>query len=412
MKKATLTLLTTLALISCKEKELPSLGDQTQTVFDNEVICFNPDLYPNGYNADKDPNTLRLVNGRIVLKKIKMPEYKRDVNVEAEITVQSNGDRWDKSGSCFIIPANSQINMIEVAKGTAKYPAVDSTLYQKLVGIVNGENYIPTVEIMRFMTPFGVGHYSKDTLSYPKRMPVFVDGWAENVSWKQDITDLYGMMTDSVWVGIYIDSWDKNGYKASVKFNFDENKAPSFPMKPKKVEPLINTVYYVGQTYPAIFADQDVKVDFDVPANAKNVELKYIVTGHGGHSGGDEFVRRENILSIDGDTVYQFVPWRTDCATFRRYNPTSGVWLRGRTAAYIDSKKGGYAEKNIEETIASSDLSRSNWCPGSDVAPQVIELSDIKPGKHTFTISIPEAQPMDGDKMNHWLVSAYLTWEE
>ncbi|MGL4780405.1 MAG: peptide-N-glycosidase F-related protein, partial [Bacteroidales bacterium] len=202
------------------------------------------------------------------------------------------------------------------------------------------------------------------------------------------------------------------GYKASLKFNFDENKAPTYPMSPKKVEPLINTVYYVGQSYPGIFADQDVKVDFEIPANAKNVELKYIVTGHGGHSGGDEFVKKENILSIDGDTVYQFIPWRTDCATFRRYNPTSGVWLRGRTAAYIDSKKGGYAEKNIEETIASSDLSRSNWCPGSDVAPQVIELNDIKPGKHTLTISIPEAQAIDGDKMNHWLVSSYLTWEE
>ena len=31
---------------------------------------------------------------------------------------------------------------------------------------------------------------------------------------------------------------------------------------------------------------------------------------------------------------------------------------------------------------------------------------------HRVTISIPNAQAIDGDKMNHWLVSAYLVWEE
>lgn len=29
-----------------------------------------------------------------------------------------------------------------------------------MVGIVAGEDYKPTVELMRFMTPFGVGHFS------------------------------------------------------------------------------------------------------------------------------------------------------------------------------------------------------------------------------------------------------------
>ena len=41
-------------------------------------------------------------------------------------------------------------------------------------------------------------------------------------------------------------------------------------------------------------------MDFDMPKAAKNVRLKYIVTGHGGHSGGDEFVEKRNIVSVDG----------------------------------------------------------------------------------------------------------------
>ena len=77
----------------------------------------------------------------------------------------------------------------------------------------------------------------------------------------------------------------------------------------------------------------------------------------------------------------------------------------------INSEK-GYAEKMIEEPVGSSDFSRSNWCPGSDVMPEEVELPDLQPGQHTFTVSIPEAMPVDGPKMNHWLVSAYLVWDE
>ena len=172
----------------------------------------------------------------------------------------------------------------------------------------------------------------------------------------------------------------------------------------------MNTVYYIGQTYPDIFARKDLSTDFTVPENAKNIRLKYIVTGHGGHSGGDEFVKRQNIVKVDGQTVLDFIPWRNDCASFRRFNPATGVWLEKRLASYISEK--GYAEKMIEEPVGSSDFSRSNWCPGSDVMPEEVELPDLQPGQHTFTVSIPEAMPVDGPKMNHWLVSAYLVWDE
>lgn len=153
-----------------------------------------------------------------------------------------------------------------------------------------------------------------------------------------------------------------------------------------------------------------MEIAFNIPENAKNVRLKYITTGHGGHSGGDEFRPQKNILSIDGEEILNFTPWRTDCVSFRRFNPTSGVWLRTRPMAYIG--RGGKREvKEIEEPLASSDLSRSNWCPGSDVTPEEINLQVIKPGNHTLTISIPESTPISDDKLNHWLVSAYLVWE-
>ncbi len=279
---------------AANHKELPALGNTHIQVFDKTPVCFRPDSFPNYTPANAD-GVIRLVNGRIILKKITLPDYKRDVDVTLKVTVASNGDRWDKSGSCFVLPKESVINLMNIAEGKRAFPAVDSTKYEKMIGIVPGQDYVPTLELMRFMTPFGVGYYSSDNDSLSsKRRPVYIPKWEKSVTWVQDITDLYPALEREAYVGIYID--------------------------------------------------------------------------------------------------------------------TTGVWLIPRVAAYIGDK--GYTTKEIEEPLASSDLSRSNWCPGSDVMPEEAVIGDLPAGKHSFKVSIPEAQQVDGNKLNHWLVSAYLVWEE
>ncbi len=391
-------------------KELPAKGDLNLAVFNKENIHFAPDMYPNYAEADTN-GVIHLVNGRIILKKIQIPDYQRDVTVSVKVTLASNGDRWDKSGSCFVIPKHSAINLLSIAQGKKKFPEIDSLKLENMVGVVPGKDYLPTIELMRFMTPFGVGHFSEndDSLS-SKRRPVYIPKWEKCVQWEQDITDLYSALKGEVYVGIFIDTWTKEGYVASMDLKIKETPVTCEKLVRRHVEPLMNTVYYIGQTYPDIFARKSVSTDFVLPEKAKNVRLKYIVTGHGGHEGGDEFVQKRNILSVDGKEVYSFVPWRDDCASFRRFNPATGVWLIKRLAAYISEE--GYKTKEVEEPLASSDLSRSNWCPGSDVTPEEISLKDLKAGKHTFTVSIPEAQPASGNELNHWLISAYLVWEE
>ena len=404
------SLFVALNVCAAGHKELPAKGDLNLTVFDKENIHFVPDTYA-GYSAAGADGVIHLVNGRIILKKIQIPDYQRDVTVSLKVTVASNGDRWDKSGSCFVLPKNSAVNLLSIAQGKKQFPAIDSLKLENMIGIVPGKDYLPTIELMRFMTPFGVGHFSAedDSLS-SKRRPVYIPKWEKCVQWEQDITDLYSALKGEVYVGIFIDTWTKEGYVASMELKIKETPVTCEKLVRRHVEPLMNTVYYIGQSYPDIFARKSVSTDFVLPKNAKNVRLKYIVTGHGGHSGGDEFVQKRNILSVDGKEVYSFVPWRDDCASFRRFNPATGVWLIKRLASYIGEK--GYTEKEVEEPLASSDLSRSNWCPGSDVVPEEAVIGTLAPGKHTFTVSIPEAQAVDGNKLNHWLVSAYLVWEE
>ena len=198
-------------------KNLPAKGDLHVPVFENVNVRFSPDTYPNNYNGADESGVYHLVNGRIILKKITLPAYKRNVSVNLKITLASNGDRWDKSGSCFVLPKSSAVNLLTIARDGAKFPPVDSLKLEKMVGIVSGKDYLPTVELMRFMTPFGVGYYSNnnDSLS-SKRRPVYIPKWESNVTWQQDITDLYPLLEGEAYVGIYIDTWTSEGYLVSA----------------------------------------------------------------------------------------------------------------------------------------------------------------------------------------------------
>lgn len=411
MKKTALTCaLLVCALSTSFAKKLATYGDRTEHVFSETAIHFAPGAYnKNGIEPDEN-GVIHLVDGRIILKKITIPEYERDMNINLYVKLRSNGDRWDKSGSLFVIPNESAINLLNIASGESKFPEVDSSKYEKLAGIIQGEGYKPNIEVLRFMTPFGVGYYSNDTL---KRKPVFVDGWAEDVNWHQNITELRSRLQGEVWVGAWIDSWTNEGYKIDVTIDFDELGYKEALQPKTHIEPILNSVYYIGpQSHPDIFARQDLQIPVEIPKGAKNVRLKYTVTGHGGHSGGDEFRPKENIILVDGEEVFRFTPWRTDCATFRRYNPSTYVWRIDREEEYRDPETKEMKTRTVNEPLGSSDLSRSNWCPGSDVVPETIALKDIKPGKHTITVSIPTATAADGDKLNHWLTSAHLIWEE
>ncbi|MBP3227281.1 MAG: N-glycanase [Bacteroidaceae bacterium] len=380
-------------------------------VFNRRVINFDEAEHPGSLCREAD-GTLVIANGRIVLRKVCLPRNKRDARATVSVRLRSHGDRWDKAGSVFVIPCSQAVSMLTVADGTRPYPPVDAALYENMRGIVSGDGYRPCVELIRFMTPFGVGfHTPQDSATAQHVKPTWLDRYEDFAEWSQDVTDRLALLQDSCYIGLAIDTWTHEGYEATVSLTMEESAVKGDKAVRRHVLPLVNTIEYYQQEYCDLFARRPLEVPFTLPRTARRAMVYYVSSGHGGHSGGDEFVPSENVVSLDGNEVCRYTPWRADCYSFRRFNPATGVWLVQREATYITSQ-GTRGQKVIEETLASSDLSRSGWCPGSDVPPMRIPLGTLAPGAHTLTIAIPTAQPAQEGRQNHWLVTAWLVWEE
>ena len=377
--------------------EVYSQNELNQLVFKDQPINFEGAV-------GLDSEVKKLQKGRLVYKKIEVPDFPEGTDVQIKLSLRSAGDRWDKTGSCFVVADSDLISILDISEGSKAFPS-ESGIDGAFFGVRKTNDYEPVIELMRFITPFGVGHYSNEEGAH--RKPVYIPKWEQEVQWESDITPLLKVVSNRFYIGVWIDSWTKEGYTIDLSLHYS-NRAH----KMIQVKPLLNTISYVdGQSLPDFFADKMLEQGFSFNKDVKNVKLHYTTSGHGGHSGGDEFSKRSNRLTIDKSMVLDFVPWRDDCASFRRFNPSSGVWLKKDSASYIDFEAKKYRVKEIEERIASSDLSRSNWCPGSIVEPVVIELGDMTAGDHKMTLDI-DASPAEKDKYNHWLVSAYLTYEE
>jgi len=360
---------------------------KTVTVFDNEQICFTNDI-KNPENQNLSDQTYRYAGGTLIIRKVKLPKVPADANVFAEITQRSNGDAYDRTGSIFIIPQDKKQSFLEgIQKGINTIPVYTDKHGIKFQGVVATDDYSPIIELVRFFTPFGVGHFN--TFRQVEGL-----NWKDSAQYKQDITELLPKLENEVWVGAFIGNYDKGGHKLSLRLKYHLNSMGKQPESTKKVWmcPLfatINVMEMGGQQYGRMFDNDTLRVRFNAPKGVKNVSLRYITTGHGGWENGDEFVKKQNEIFLNGSRIYSFTPWRTDCATYRPYNPASGNFWNG---------------------ISSSDLSRSGWCPGTLTNPVYIPVGDLKEGANEISVYIPLG-PTEGGSQSSWNISGILIGE-
>ena len=354
-------------------------------VFEDEQIHF-ADYEPFTQEIPFD-TTIHFSHGTLIVKRLKLPEFPAHYQLFAEIRQHSNGDAYDRSASVFVIPTEKTMSFKDgLTKGIEDLPVFVGRDGKEYQGIKAEKDYLPPVELVRFFTSFGAGHFNDK---------VQIDGleWAEENYYKQEVSELRDRLRGDVLIGVFIGNYDKGGHKVSLDLLAypGDDKWSDKPLKQHSI-PLFNTCNVLemsGQNYGRLFATDTLEVEVEIPDNAKNIRLRYISTGHGGWDGGDEFNPKENAIYIDGAKMFTHTPWRCDCATFRDQSPVSGNFWNG---------------------LSSSDYSRSGWCPGTATNPVYFDLSGLKPGKHTLRVAIPQGKD-EGESFSHWMVSGVLLYE-
>ena len=349
----------------------------TITIFKDQIINFSSE-------SKSNDTVLRFANGTIAVRKIKFPKIKPGSQIFADVTEQSNGDAYDRTGSFFIIPTDKELSFLNgLQNGVKTLPIYSNGNGKEYQGVVSTNNYQPLIEMMRFFTPFGIKQYNylelKDKI------------WLDKVYYRQDISDFANLLSEKeVWIGINIGNYDKGGHKVSANITIHPEDADS---KPREIIPLFctnNVMEMAGQEYGTMFNNEKgLEINFSLDKSMSNCKLRYIATGHGGWENGDEFVPKKNTIILDGKEVFSFIPWRQDCGSYRLYNPASG---------------------NFPNGLSSSDYSRSNWCPGMVTNPLYIDLGNLDAGNHTMQIKIPQGLP-EGTSFSSWNISGVLIGE-
>ncbi|UIR57623.1 GLPGLI family protein [Sphingobacterium sp. SRCM116780] len=346
-------------------------------IFNKQKISFS--------DNSKSDSILRFASGTVIVKKVKIPKITAGQDVFIQVTEQSKGDAYDRTGSVFIIPEDQGISFLDGMKnGMNTLPIYNNGNGKDYQGVIRTANYTPILELMRFFTPFGVSQFNYLKLKDKN--------WQDSVLYRQDIGELASAISDKdVYVGAFIGNYDKNGHEVSVEITIHPGSDNHKSLK--KLLPIFNSTNVMemgGQEYGTMFnKEKGLEVTFELKEEAKNVQLRYITTGHGGWGDGDEFVPKTNSIYLNDQLAFSYTPWRNDCGSYRLSNPASGNFANG---------------------LSSSDLSRSNWCPGTVTYPIYIDLGVLKAGKHTIRVQIPQGEN-EGTSFSSWNVSGVLLYD-
>src|SRR5690606_9633732 len=242
-----------------------------------------------------------------------------------QLIEKSNGDAYDRTGSIFMIADDQPQTFLDGMKnGMNTLPMYTNGDGDEYPGMVRTDSFSPVYELMRFFTPFGVSHFNE-------RANLMGKTWQDSVIYRQDVSEFLSVMSGKeVYIGTYIGNYDGGGHRVSVELTIHPGYSKMGFQKVLSIFNSTNVMEMGGQTYARFFSqEKGLEVTFELPEDAKDVQLRYITTGHGGWGNGDEFVPKENSIFLNGELAFKFTPWRTDCGSYRLYNPVSGNFQNG-----------------------------------------------------------------------------------
>ncbi|HMX83141.1 MAG TPA: PNGase F N-terminal domain-containing protein, partial [Saprospiraceae bacterium] len=126
----------------------------TIPLFDNQQINFS-----DTFTARE--GILRFANGTIVLRKVKFPVLSATSQIFLDLSERSTGDAYDRTGTVFLIAQDKKQSFLDgLQQGASVLPSYENGNGKKYQGVITTDSYSPAAELMRFFTPFGVGHFN------------------------------------------------------------------------------------------------------------------------------------------------------------------------------------------------------------------------------------------------------------
>ncbi len=337
---------------------------QTSTVIIDHAV------YHDGYAKlvnDTLPNGLLRLRNDLVTTKLSNDQLSRVYNdLTIRVTISALCDNYDRIGN---------VNLALVPKGKTAYH-VDS---------------VSRIEIGRFITPFM--NKNKD----PKSVEYIYH--ANNIAKLLKMPSLlqqYDFWLELEVFGVpYAANKQVEGCKSRIdvfegKVEFISQKELTAVVENTFFQPI--AFKFLLNNYEAKSTDtlgQTIKTfNFTTGQKISNAVFYLITSNHGANDNGEEYIRRNHFITLDGNSVLTYIPGGKSCEPYRIHN-TQGNGIYG---------------KNPEPD--SSWLSWNNWCPGDTISVREILVGNLPAGEHTFTISVPDAQ--FAEKQGYFPVSVYL----
>ncbi|MBN1612070.1 MAG: hypothetical protein JW940_35895 [Polyangiaceae bacterium] len=271
-------------------------------------------------------------------------------HLELSVTIGALCDNYDRIGS---------VRLALVPKGSQRYDPEDVT----------------RIELARFITPFMDKNRTPDTVPY---------AWdIDNVS--AILTDPELQSSYDFWMELsvfgvpYAANEEVAGcagrsdvFRGWLSLSTDSSVQPTQfdVLRPLACDEPFND-YQAGASDR--IGETRKTIEFSLEKDAQDATIFLITSNHGANSGGEEYIRREHFVHVDGEQKLSYRPGRTSCEPFRRYNTqANGIY--------------GPSPRSDQDW-----QSFSNWCPGDKIDIRVVPCGALAAGAHEFVIEVPDA---------------------
>lgn len=272
-------------------------------------------------------------------------------HLELDVSIFARCDNYDRIGS---------VRLVLAEKGAATYDPAKT----------------PRIEVARFITPFMDKNREPGVVNYNWS----IDHLA-SILRSETLRQTYDFWIELSVFGVpYAANEEVAGcdgrsdvFGGSVKLRSDSSvtATPATTLVPVAFNAAFND-------YQAGASDQlgttKKTLSFTLDTATQDAQIVLIVSQHGANSGGEEYIRREHFVTLDGEEVLQFRPGRSTCEPYRGVNTqANGIY--------------GPSPRSDQDW-----QSFSNWCPGDVIDIRVIDWGAATAGAHEIVIDVPDAE--------------------